>query len=84
MNVYCDELLGPNDTEEQLYLIFNTPISVDVAPAIIFNGQEIFNTPLESLNVEFKCAYRASVNVNTDEFAVQSWQMDDNVLQTGS
>jgi len=85
MSVKCEELKGPNDTKEELYLVFNTPIMAgNEVPAITWNNKELFLNPLQSLNVDFKCAYKASITVDTDEFTVNAWEIEDKVLHTGS
>jgi len=85
MTVACLDLKGPGDEEKEPYLVFNTPILAGKEdPHITYEGSELFLNPLQSLNVDFKCAYKAEVTVDSDDFSVNAWEIEDKVLHTGS
>lgn len=88
MNVECEELQGPNDTQKELYLVFGTSVCVGGSDAskFVWKGTElVLDTGASRMCVDFKCAYKAAVTLNTvDEFTVNSWEIDDRVVQTGN
>lgn len=86
MTVECEELQGPNDTTNELYLVFKTSVCVGAAePSFAWKGEPLFLSGGSRMCVDFQCAYKAAVTLNTvDEFTVNSWEIDDRVVQTGN